>query len=174
MVERVNHHSSLGMGYFVWRSARSLSRRWGDGPFGNHVHRQRQHGADIRDIRRQHEGVARFGQFSELGDVLLRDTQLHRFVPAGDLRRLGDFAQPLGGCAGDGHNGGRRTFGLVNLLLLLRFRRFDDLLLLALRLIDGRIAFAFGGQNHRTFFPHVFPARRASAFPWRPGHLSAG
>ena len=77
----------------------------------------------------------------------------------GDLRDSATLRSPSAVGAGDGHNGGRRTFGLVDLLLLLGFRRFDDLLL-RLRLIDGGVAFAFGGQNHRTFSP----ARRASVF----------
>ena len=78
---------------------------------------------------------------------------MHGFVAAGNLRGLGDFAQPLGGRAGDRHNGGRRTLGFVDLLLLLGFRRLDDLLLLAFRLIDGGVALAFGRENHRAFLP---------------------
>ena len=62
-------------------SPRPPSNDHGDGvyfpgggrPFGDHVHRQRQHGADIRDIGRQHERIAGFGQFPELGNVLFSD-----------------------------------------------------------------------------------------------------
>ena len=59
---------------------------------------------------------------------------------------------PSRGGGRDRQNGGRLAFGFVDLLLLARFRRLDDLLLLAFGVVDRGVARAFGRQNHRALF----------------------
>ena len=54
--------------------------------------------------------------------------------------RLGDLADALGGRGRDRQNRRGLAFGLVDLLLLPRFRRLDDLLLLAFGGVDRGVA----------------------------------
>ena len=81
-----------------------------------------------------------FGQLAELSDVLLGDAQLHGLVAAVQLDRLGDAADAFGGGRRDRQDRRRLTFRLVDLLLAGRFRRLDDLLLVAFGGVDGGVA----------------------------------
>ena len=61
-------------------------------------------------------------------------------VPPGCLDRFGDLADAFGGRRRDGKNRLRLALGLVDLLLAARFRRLDDLLLLAFGVVDRGVA----------------------------------
>ena len=88
---------------------------------------------------------------AELFDVLLGKTELHRFVAAGSLDGVGDLFDAVRGRDGNGLDRSGLTLGLVDGLLLFRFRRLDDLLLVAVGGVDGGVALPFGLQNRGAF-----------------------
>ena len=57
---------------------------------------------------------ARLGELAEVRDVLLRDAQLHRFVAAVRLDRLGDLADAFGGGGRPREDRGGLALGLVD------------------------------------------------------------
>src|SRR5262249_53768798 len=118
--------------------------------FLHYIGSQRNHRSYIARIQRQHQRITLLGQLAELGNILLRHAQLHSLEAAGFVNRFGHFAQAL--CRGrrDRENGLGLAFGNVDLLLAVRFRLLDHLLLLTLRGVDRSIAHALGLQNHGT------------------------
>jgi hypothetical protein len=84
------------------------------------LHRRRNHPCQIRNGCRDDDRVRRLCEVAEL-------------LPSAVARHREDRL-----CL---------PFGFVDLLLAIRFRRLDDLLLLALRGIDGRVALTLGRQD---------------------------
>ena len=103
-------------------------------------------------------------------DVLLGQAELHRLEAARHLDRLGDPADAFRGRGRHGQHRLRLTLGLVDLLLPLRFRVLDDLLLVAFGGVDRGVALTFGLQDRRR----ASRARRASASPSPRGRPAAG
>ena len=68
--------------------------------------------------------------------------------PPGSLIASATLPDAFGGRGRDREDRGRLPFGLVDLLLLARFRRLDDLLLVPFGGVDRGVARAFRGQDH--------------------------
>src|SRR5262249_17881214 len=105
-----------------------------------HVHRDRDHRGDVRDVRGADHAVRGSRQVAEALDPGVGDAETDGVESPRHARRLGDLADALRGGSGDGEDRRRLTLGFVDPLLPARLRLLDDLLLLSLGLVDRRIA----------------------------------
>jgi hypothetical protein len=93
-----------------------------------------------------------------LGEVVIGDTELYRFETSRLLNRFCNLTNTVGRRFGDRQDGCCFAFGFVDLLLLVGFGSFDDLLFFTFGAVDCRVSLPFRCQNERAFFalrPHL-------------------
>ena len=105
---------------------------------------QRDHTCHVAQIRRDDKRIGDLREISELLDVVLSYAKLHRLATSSGTDRRSDFPKSLSGCSRDSENCLSLTFGFVDLLLFGGFGFLNNPLFLAFRLIDIRVAYAFG------------------------------